>query len=126
MFNAGLIWKYKTDRPLTEEERELQLKQRVRLSNEPADQLALIAINSTYLESIDKYFSWKGWLTTWMLVAMALSVWAWAFLSLALWSRLDTIYADQKSIVHYSILGFGVFFSIPFFYMRFLYTKRGF
>lgn len=62
MFHAGLIWKYKVGRPLTEFEVRHRLNQRQRLEVEPADEAALIEINSTYLESLDKYFAEKGWL----------------------------------------------------------------
>lgn len=72
MFNKGLIWKYRINRPISREDHKLQLKQQVRADVDPADQLALIRINSTFLESVDKYFSWKGWLTFVMLVALVL------------------------------------------------------
>lgn len=74
MFNAGLVWRYKTNRPLSEEEKELQLKQRESVDGQPLDQLAVIKINSVYLESVDKYFAWKGWFTLVATVVLVLSV----------------------------------------------------
>lgn len=60
---TGLTGKYPVDRTLTEQEREGQLGQKERLEIEPAYQLSLIKLNSTYLELVDKYFPWKGLMT---------------------------------------------------------------
>ena len=72
---SGLIQKFKVNRPLTDEERELQLRQKQRLKVEPSDQLAVIKLNSTYLETVDRYYADKGWLTLWMVVAKAIVLW---------------------------------------------------
>lgn len=47
-------------RVITEQEQTLQLKQKVRLALNPHYQLCVIKMNSTYLESVDKQFGWKG------------------------------------------------------------------
>lgn len=60
----GLIQKFPINRPLTEGERRLQLKQKVRIDAEPLYQLSVIRMNSTYLEMTDKYYGWKGSLVT--------------------------------------------------------------
>jgi hypothetical protein len=60
---SGLILNYPSKRPLTEKERAYQLKQRNRLNVEPHYQLSVIKMNSTYLESVDKWFAWKGAIT---------------------------------------------------------------
>jgi hypothetical protein len=60
---TGLLPTFKVDRPLSDEERQLQLKQGVRLDVDPIYQLAVVRINSTYLETTDKFYAWKGWLT---------------------------------------------------------------
>lgn len=60
---TGLIQKYPVNRPLRNEERELQLRQDVRLDVEPSSQLCVVRLNSTYLEVVDKYFAEKGALT---------------------------------------------------------------
>lgn len=67
---SGLIQKYKINRPLTEEERAQQLKQKERLEIEPHYHLAVTRINSTYLECVDKYYEWKGSLSFWMLAVL--------------------------------------------------------
>lgn len=65
---TSLIQRYKVNRPLTDEERALQLKQKQRLDIHPHYHLAAIKLNSTFLESVDKYYGWKGALTLVMVV----------------------------------------------------------
>jgi hypothetical protein len=65
---SGLVQKYPINRPLTDEERELQLKQKQRLDVEPHYGLGVIKMNSTYLELADKYYGFRGWLTFGMLL----------------------------------------------------------
>lgn len=60
---AGLIGKFRTNRPLTEQERQAQLHQKQRLNVQPDDQLSIIEMNSTYLESVDKWYGSKGTIT---------------------------------------------------------------
>jgi len=61
---TGLTSKYPVNRPLTDREREFQLHQEQRLELEPAHQLSVIRLNSTFLELVDKYYGWKGFITT--------------------------------------------------------------
>ena len=56
----GLIAKYPIGRPLTAQERAHQLHQKRRLEVAPKYQLCVIRKNSTFLESVDKWFAWKG------------------------------------------------------------------
>lgn len=72
---TGLARKYTVDRPLTERERDSQLKPKHRTDCTPAYQLSVIRLNSTYLELVDKYFAWKGALTTWLLIALGMIAW---------------------------------------------------
>jgi hypothetical protein len=67
----GLIPKYTVDRSLTEQERAHQLLQTHRLDIDPLYQLCVIKLNSTYLDSVDKWFGWKGVLTTACVAFMA-------------------------------------------------------
>ena len=75
MQNTGLLSKYSVNRPLGDPERERQLAQKARLRVEPAYQLSVIQTNSTYLELVDKYFEWKGFITTVVLIGMSLILW---------------------------------------------------
>jgi hypothetical protein len=61
---SGLVKNYPLNRPLTDQERQHHLLQTKRLEVEPLDQLAVIKMNSTYLETVDKWFGWKGFVTT--------------------------------------------------------------
>lgn len=61
---SGLIGKYSINRPLTDLERVHQLKQRNRLNLTPHYQLSVIQMNSTFLETVDKWYGWKGAATT--------------------------------------------------------------
>lgn len=72
---TGLIVRYRVDRPLTEEERAQQLQQKVRLNLEPRNQLSVIEMNSTYLESVDKWFAWKGAISDVAIISLVLVVW---------------------------------------------------
>ena len=66
---TGLIGAYPKQRPLTEQERNHQLKQKQRLNVEPHYQLSVIKMNSTFLDTVDKWFAWKG-----LISAVSLSV----------------------------------------------------
>ena len=59
----GLIGSYPKQRLLTDLERDHWLDQKRRLNVEPHYQLSVIRSNSSYLESVDKWFAWKGLLT---------------------------------------------------------------
>ena len=56
----GLLQKFPVDRPLTEDERRLQLKQEASIGVEPSYRLSVIRLNGTFLEMVDKYYAWKG------------------------------------------------------------------
>ena len=71
---TGLMRKYGVDRALTDQERERQLKQKERLEVEPAYQLSVIRLNSTYMELVDKFFAWKGFSTTFVIIAAIISL----------------------------------------------------
>jgi hypothetical protein len=61
---TGLLVHFPVDRPLTDQERANQLQQSARLDVVPNAQLCVIKLNATYLESVDKWFAWKGLLTS--------------------------------------------------------------
>ncbi len=54
--------RYALNRPLTDEERENQLHQKVKLDVEPLAQMSVVKLNSTFLESVDRYYAWRGYL----------------------------------------------------------------
>lgn len=61
---TGLLVRYPSGGPLTKAERIRQLKQKKKLDIEPRYQLCVIRMNSTFLESVDKWYGWKGMLST--------------------------------------------------------------
>jgi len=75
---AGLLQKYKLNRPPTDEEWALRLDQKKRLEVAPHYDLSVIKINSTYMEIVDKYYGSKGELTfallSFMLLAMLFGI----------------------------------------------------
>jgi hypothetical protein len=72
---VGLIFKYPVNRPLAPFEKDTQLKQKIRLDIEPFYQLNVIRVNSTYLESIDKFYSWKGALSGILMIPIVMFGW---------------------------------------------------
>lgn len=81
----GLIQRYPVDRPLTGEERSLQLHQPAATGIDPLDRLSVIRMNSTFLETVDKYYAWRGALVT-VTVPTAMAV-AGFFVALFLFGR---------------------------------------
>ncbi|HQU87664.1 MAG TPA: hypothetical protein PK620_03495 [Denitromonas sp.] len=71
---TGLIRKYPINRFLTDQERERQLRRGERLDVEPAYQLSMIRMSSTYVELVDKFFEWKGFLTAFAIVVAVMFV----------------------------------------------------
>lgn len=63
MNSTDLNGTYSKKRVLTEQERSHHLTQKARLALEPHYQLSVIKMNSTFLESVDKWFAWKGLIT---------------------------------------------------------------
>lgn len=59
----GLIGYYPKQRLLTDLERSQWLDQKRRLDVNPRYQLSVIRMNSCYLETVDKWYAWKGLLT---------------------------------------------------------------
>ena len=54
--------RYTLNRELTDDERRDQLNQNTRLNVQPVAQLSVVELNSTYLESVDRYYAWRGYL----------------------------------------------------------------
>jgi len=71
---AGLVKRFAVNRPLTESEIELRLLQKSRLDLSPHYQMSVIRMNSTYLETVDKWFLQKGMLTLISIFGLAVLV----------------------------------------------------
>ncbi|WP_155401784.1 DUF6708 domain-containing protein [Chromobacterium violaceum] len=68
---TGLITPYSVNRPLSNDERDHQLKQKEKLNTELYHQLSVIEINSNWIEVVDKHFFNKGALTTALLSSIS-------------------------------------------------------
>jgi Family of unknown function (DUF6708) len=69
----GLLQKYKLNRPLRDEEQELQLRQKRRLDVDPVYFSSTIRLNSTYIEVADKFYAAKGFAASVALILISLN-----------------------------------------------------
>jgi len=76
------VRRYQTNRLLAAEEKQNQLKQDVRVDVEPHYQLSVIRMNSTFLESVDRYYGGRGYATAGALLAVACVMGAFVFYAL--------------------------------------------
>lgn len=72
---TGLTTKYRVARSLVEQERQLRLSQNARLDVDPVYELSVIRFNATFMEVVDKYYAFKGFMTTVLLAALAIVGW---------------------------------------------------
>jgi len=70
----GLVPKYRINRQLSPAERKNRLRQGQRLNIAPHYQLCVIKMNSTFLESVDKWYGWRGSLSVIALAGIAISL----------------------------------------------------
>lgn len=68
----NLMFRHPADRPLTELEESLQLRQTQRLNLEPRPQLSVVKLNSTFLELTDSGYNWRGVITWFSAFAIAI------------------------------------------------------
>lgn len=71
---VGLLTKYRANRPLNEKDLAYQLKQKTRLNVDPLNQLSTIKMNSTFLESVDKWYATKGELTAYSCIVFIILI----------------------------------------------------
>lgn len=60
---TGLIRAYTAGRPIHAQEKNHHLNQKERIDVLPDDQSCVVRMNSTFLESVDKWYAWKGCLS---------------------------------------------------------------
>lgn len=63
MDNTGLLPKFRNNRPISAKEREWHLQQKTRLDVPLVSQLCVVKMNSTYLQSVDRWYGTRGFLT---------------------------------------------------------------
>ena len=92
----GLFHKYKVNRLLTDKERERQLDPKVKLEVQPIHQLTVLRMNSTYLETVDKYDAWRGWATAVLLAVIVIC-------TLMVVEDIRTLIGNQTDLGEYAI-----------------------
>ncbi|MGL6010860.1 MAG: DUF6708 domain-containing protein [Shewanella oncorhynchi] len=68
---TGLLKPYKINRPLSDMDRANQMYQKKKLDVKTSHELTVIEINSSYIEVVDKFFYWKGGMTTGCIILLA-------------------------------------------------------
>lgn len=71
---AGLLGKFHVNRKLTKSECSFHLKQEQRIDILPHYQMSVIKMNSTFLESVDKWYGAKGGITGLALIVITMCV----------------------------------------------------
>lgn len=103
---TGLAVKYRINRALSEQELQRRLHQSARLDVEPAYELSVIEFNASYMEVVDKYYAWKGFLTTFLISAMALVGGGFMFVAGSLALEALTSAADPATVWGFAALMF--------------------
>jgi len=73
-YTGLLAKKYRVNRKLTDEERSNQLRQKVGLDIRPSCNVSVVRMNSTYLECVDRWFVYRGWMSAICLSAIGLGI----------------------------------------------------
>ena len=94
---SGLVTKFRIKRPLDQQERLSQLKQKTELRIEPDDSACVIKLNSTFLESTDKWFAWKGAASAFVLFFIGL--FGWGLLFVAQYTLLEEDFWKDGAVV---------------------------
>lgn len=91
---GGFFKPYPANRPLTDKERERRLLQKQRLDVKESDDLSAIRFNATYMEVVDKWFAWRGIMTTTSLVAITGVVVFWGAVIMLVMEKPDILLSD--------------------------------
>lgn len=100
----GLVQKFKINRPLAAEEKKLQLLQGQLLEVDPVHQRSVVKLNSTFLEAVDKYFSWKGMVTFFAIALLLMFAVAFAGLSYLFFGPDSARFNSNEALATYLFL----------------------
>lgn len=120
---TGLGAGYPVNRPIAEPEQRRQLRQKTRLNIVPRYQLCVIKMNSTFLESTDKWYAWKGALSAIAIVAILMPIIALGWICIqSIFNALDkpTSGADRDGLIWFSIVALILIFFNTLFIAWFL------
>lgn len=100
MDSTGLFKKFASGRVLTDAEKAHRLLQKKRLDTDPHYQLSVIEMNSTYLESVDKWYGFRGSITAVSLIIMLMVMGFYAALVHVSLNRSPTeVHADDAFVL---------------------------
>lgn len=119
MYYVGLFPRFKVNRVLSSEEHRKRLRQDKRSYLEPSSALSVSKLSSTYLELADKYYPWKGLLTTLSIFAVLLLstiLVGWFFFDPEPWAQMSTETRREKLWLTLLLLAFvGPVLGLSFF-----------
>lgn len=107
---SGLMPKFKKNRPLTEYEIEDKLEIKTRRDDIPNHGVSVIKMNSTYMDTVDKFYAWKGVLTAPTLFG-AFPIFG-GFIIFITCLTISSLYIDIKGNSEDIIFGFWVFITL--------------
>jgi len=98
--------RYTLNRELTDSEREYQLRQKEHLNLEMRNEASITRMNSTYLETVDRYFAWRGFVFSFL---------GFGFFLLLLFDVAATILCISR--IHNGINPYGYTYTTTFFWL---------
>lgn len=114
---SGFFKPYPKNRPLIENERKARLLQGRRLDIQESDDLSVIRLNDCYMELVDKWFPWRGIMTTFSIAGIfggiALNAIFWIPTANGLW--------NFKEELHWIIL--AIVITAPFFLLMLWFLR---
>lgn len=113
---SGLGEPYPAGRRLSKQERAHELKCKKKLKLHPRHQFCVIKMNSTFLESVDKWYAWKGMLSAYTIVTMVVST---SMLGLLVVEALMDAFGDKMTDIDRNTL---VWFATAMGLMTFCYN----
>lgn len=125
---SGLVGNFPINRPLTDLDRKYHLQQDVRLDMEPADKLAVIRLNSTFLETVDKWHEFRGFTTAFAVTVLLMVFPAFSLLAVEYICRLLGIVPTHQSVgsLLIALVFFGLLLSLAGWTMSWLLRKESF
>lgn len=108
MKSKGLDHQFPLNRPLTGQEQTHRLQQKKRLDVDPLYQLAVIKMNSTYLESVDKWFGWKGIISAIAITVLLIFTTSFGYMGVNALLTAAGFYPTEQSRSDYFIFGSGM------------------
>jgi hypothetical protein len=109
---SGLLFKYPVNRPISDEEKGYQLNKKKRLALAPISQMTTIRMNSTFMEVVDKFYAYKGFMLM-LVLPVFLGIIFWVlptFVGLVLdqWDEMSSSSRTSASLFLLLVLGISL------------------